>query len=60
MTGNEPLPAPVRVLRPPAAESDPPIATFPRLGHGIRWSDVTADIEADHRARLAQSDDQAA
>ncbi|MGW5717638.1 DUF6222 family protein [Amycolatopsis sp. NPDC003865] len=35
-----------------AAAADAVIRPMPRLGRGIVWSDIVAEIERDHRARM--------
>jgi hypothetical protein len=62
---DELVPVPARPLRPEAAEQIPPVpytperppAAFPRLGHGIRWSDVVAEMQAE---RVTGEQDKAA
>ncbi|HET6703612.1 DUF6222 family protein [Amycolatopsis sp.] len=42
--------------RQPAVTTPPPVEALvrpmPRLGRGIVWSDIVAEIERDHRARM--------
>lgn len=42
------------------ADLDPPVSTLPRLGAGIRWSDVLAEIRADDETRPATENGRAA
>ncbi|AXB47419.1 DUF6222 family protein [Amycolatopsis albispora] len=60
---NEPIPLFGRA-EPPAADthdvpdprwlSGPPYPSVPRLGRGLRWSDLVAQMEADHAEREAR------
>ncbi|GAA4549740.1 DUF6222 family protein [Amycolatopsis samaneae] len=53
MTTNEAVPVPDGQQISGAELPDPPpvLIPMPRLGRGIRWSDIVAEIESDNQAR---------
>ncbi|MGC7096581.1 DUF6222 family protein [Amycolatopsis lurida] len=61
---NQPIPLFGRAEPPAAADahdapdprwlSGPPYPSVPRLGRGLRWSDLVAQMEADHAEREAR------
>ena len=55
MTASDATPPTTAAAAPPVvadAPTDWPVRPMPRLGRGIVWSDIVAEIERDHRARM--------